>query len=113
MMGKVEFALYIMGKACIDDPSNTDNRNNYAAMLSMCGAPQLAIPLLNSLNQRFPKNSTVLNNIGQAWFGLGDIDKANAYLTVLPDCFPVIHRPIVPKVPLKKAKAILLLRLPP
>jgi len=88
MMGKVEFALYIMGKACIDDPSNTDNRNNYAAMLSMCGAPQLAIPLLNSLNQRFPKNSTVLNNIGQAWFGLGDIDKANAYLDSTTRLFP-------------------------
>ncbi|MCX6219984.1 MAG: tetratricopeptide repeat protein [Bacteroidia bacterium] len=80
MIGKIELALYVMGKACLDDPSNTDNRNNYAAMLSMSGAEQLAIPLLNNLNQRFHKNSTILNNLGQAWFGLGDIDKANAYL---------------------------------
>lgn len=80
MMGKAELALYVMGKACIDSPANTDNLNNYASMLSMSGAEQLSLPLLNYVNKRFPKNSTVLNNIGQAWFGLGDIDKATAYL---------------------------------
>ncbi|HTE26460.1 tetratricopeptide repeat protein [Flavitalea sp.] len=80
MMGKAELALYVMGKACQDNPQNTDNLNNYASMLSMSGGEQLSIPILNYVNRQFPKNSTVLNNIGQAWFGLGDIDKANAYL---------------------------------
>ena len=80
MIGKAELALYVMGKACIDNPTNTDNLNNYASMLSMSGAEQLSLPMLNYLNKRFPKNSTVLNNIGQAWFGLGDIEKANSYL---------------------------------
>jgi hypothetical protein len=80
MIGKAELALYVMGKACIDNPTNTDNLNNYASMLSMSGAEQLSLPILNYVNKRFPKNSTVLNNIGQAWFGLGDIDKANNYL---------------------------------
>jgi len=80
MLGKAELALYVIGKACLDNPTNADNVNNYAAMLSMSGAEQLALPLLTSLNKRFPKNSTLLNNIGQAWFGLGDIDKANSYL---------------------------------
>ncbi len=80
MMGKAELAIYIMGKSCIDEPSNTNNLNNYAAMLSMAGAPQLSIPLLNSLNKRTPRNSTILNNIGQAWFGLGDIEKSGKYL---------------------------------
>jgi tetratricopeptide (TPR) repeat protein len=80
MIGKTELALYVEGKACQDDPRNTDNLNNYAAMMSMSGGEQLSIPLLKYLNQRFPKNSTILNNIGQAWFGLGDVDKANSYL---------------------------------
>jgi hypothetical protein len=80
MIGKFEIALYVMGKACIDGPTNTDNLNNYASMLSMSGAEQLSVPLLNYLNRRYPKNSTVLNNLGQAWFGLGEIDKANSYL---------------------------------
>lgn len=80
MMGKTELALYVMGKACVDDPSNPDNLNNYASMMSMSGAEQLAIPILNLLNQRFPRNSTILNNIGQAWFGLGELAKAEKYL---------------------------------
>ncbi len=88
MMGKPELALYVLGKACIDDPANTDNRNNYASMLSMSGAEQLALPILNNLNKRFPKNSTILNNIGQAWFGLGDMDQAVAYLDSTIHLFP-------------------------
>lgn len=80
LMGKTELAIYVMGKACIDDPSNVDNLNNYAAMMSMSGAEQLALPILNMLNKQFPRNSTILNNIGQAWFGLGDMQKADAYL---------------------------------
>lgn len=79
MIGKAELALYVMGKACLDNPTNTDNLNNYASMLSMAGAEQLAIPLLDNLNKQFPNNSTILNNLGQAWFGLGDIAKAEKY----------------------------------
>jgi tetratricopeptide (TPR) repeat protein len=80
MMGRVEIALCLMGKVCIDAPANADNLNNYASMLSMSGAEQLAIPLLYNLNTRYPKNSTILNNLGQAFFGLGEISKAEKYL---------------------------------
>ena len=73
-------AIYLMGKACQDEPADIDNINNYASMLSMAGAEQVAIPVLQNLNKRFPNNSTILNNLGQAWFGLGDIDKASRYL---------------------------------
>jgi len=79
MLGKAELALYVMGKACLDNPANTDNLNNYASMLSMGGAEQMAIPLLENLNKQFPNNSTILNNLGQAWFGLGEIIKAEKY----------------------------------
>lgn len=78
--GRPLLAAYLMGKACEDDPADIDNINNYAAMLTMLGAEQAALPILQNLNKRFPKNSTVLNNIGQAWFGLGDIDKAGRFL---------------------------------
>ncbi|MEX1241113.1 MAG: hypothetical protein WEB30_15420 [Cyclobacteriaceae bacterium] len=80
MLGKNELAIYVMGRACIDNPTNVNNLNNYAAMLSMNGGEVVALPVLNFINKRFPKNSTILNNIGQAWFGLGEIDKANSYL---------------------------------
>jgi tetratricopeptide (TPR) repeat protein len=80
IQGRPLLAIYLMGKACQDEPNNIDNINNYAAMLTMAGAEQAAIPVLQNLNKRFPNNSTVLNNLGQAWFGLGDIDKASRYL---------------------------------
>ena len=80
IIGKAEIGLYVMGRACMDNPSSTANTGNYASMLSMIGAEQLAIPLLNNLNARFPRNSTLLNNLGQAWLGLGEIDRAEKYL---------------------------------
>lgn len=80
MLGRIQTALYIMGKICAEDPANTDNLANYASMLSMCGLQESAIPLLSFLNTKFPGNSTLLNNLGQAWFGLGDMDKATKYL---------------------------------
>ncbi len=78
--GQPEIALYVLGKICATDAANTDNLSNYSAMLSMQGAQHLAIPILNNLNARYPKNSTLLNNLGQAWFGLGEIAKAEKYL---------------------------------
>jgi tetratricopeptide (TPR) repeat protein len=79
MEGNPMLALYLLGNDCKKNP-NADNLNNYAAILTMCGAEQLAIPLLNNLNKRYPQNSSIQNNIGQAWFGLGEIDKANKHL---------------------------------
>ncbi|MBS1509553.1 MAG: tetratricopeptide repeat protein [Bacteroidetes bacterium] len=80
MMGRTQIALSLMAQVCKADADNTDNLNNYAAMLTMMGAPEMAIPILNNLNSRFKKNSTILNNLGQAWFALGDADKAKKYL---------------------------------
>lgn len=80
IVGKPELSLYVVGKICAGDAANTDNLGNYASMLSMLGAQHLAIPILNNLNAKFPKNSTLLNNLGQAWFGLGEINKAEKYL---------------------------------
>lgn len=78
--GKTELSLFVMGKFCANESANTDNLSNYASMLSMLGGQHLAIPILNNLNAKFPKNSTLLNNLGQAWFGLGEIGKAEKYL---------------------------------
>ncbi|ACU05163.1 tetratricopeptide repeat protein [Pedobacter heparinus] len=78
--GRTQIALSLMAQVCKDDANNTDNLNNYAAMLTMTGAPEMAIPLLNNLNGQFKKNSTILNNLGQAWFALGDVDQAKKYL---------------------------------
>jgi hypothetical protein len=87
--GKTEMALYVLGKVCATDAGNTDNLSNYSAMLSMEGAQHLAIPILNNLNAKYPKNSTLLNNLGQAWFGLGEIGKADKYLDSAIAIYPM------------------------
>ncbi len=79
-IGRQEIAVYIMGRACTDNASDADLLSNFAAMLSMGGAPHRAIPLLEYLSKQYPDNTTILNNLGQAWFYLGEIAKADAYL---------------------------------
>jgi hypothetical protein len=78
--GKAAPALLLLGRACSEDPTNSNHLNNFAAILSMCGGEQLSLPLLNYLNQQHPQNSTILNNIAHAWFGLGDVTTASKYI---------------------------------
>lgn len=86
-MGYPAIAVYIAGKACASDATEDDLLSNFAAMLSMSGAPDKAIPLLEYLNKLYPDNTTILNNLGQAWFYLGEIDKANANLDKVVKAF--------------------------
>lgn len=78
--GAAELALYLMGRACLDNPKSADNLNNYAAFLVMTGAEPQALPILLRLAADYPNNSTVRNNLGQAWFGLGEIKEAEEQL---------------------------------
>jgi hypothetical protein len=80
MIGRPDIAVYIMGRACSDNASDPDLLSNFAAMLSMGGAPHRALPLLEYLNKQYPDNTTIINNLGQAWYYLGEMDKANAQL---------------------------------
>lgn len=80
LSGHPAHAIYLLGKECSSSPKHANNLNNYAALLIMAGGEQAAIPILQNLNQSFPNNSTILNNLGQAWYGLGDMNKAKIYL---------------------------------
>jgi tetratricopeptide (TPR) repeat protein len=75
--GKQDIALYLMGTACINNPKNLQNLNNYCAFITMGGAAEIVIPILDKLNKDVPNNSVVLNNLGQAWFALGSMERAN------------------------------------
>jgi tetratricopeptide (TPR) repeat protein len=86
--GHWEKALWLSGKACLDDMSNTNNLNSYASYLLMMGSEHIALPVLQYLDEKFPKNSTILNNIGQAWFGLGDMENAKRYLEAAEALMP-------------------------
>lgn len=86
-IGNLEIAVYIIGRACADNAADADLLSNFAAMLSMGGAPHRAIPLLEYLNKQYPGNTTILNNLGQAWFYLGETDKANEQLNKVVKAF--------------------------
>lgn len=78
--GIPDIALYLSALALNSSPGNTDLTSNFSAMLTMGGMAHKAIPLLEYLNKQFPSNTTLLNNLGQAWFQLGEIEKADAFL---------------------------------
>lgn len=81
MVGRLQIALHVMGKALAADPGNIDNQSNYAAMLTMTGGSKLALPTLEKLARQFPNNSTVLNNLGQAYYLAGQEKEAEKPLT--------------------------------
>lgn len=85
--GDLEPAVFLISKACSNNSADDDMLSNYAAMLSMGGAPHKAIPVLEYLLKKYPDNTTIQNNLGQAWFYLGEIDKANAQLDKVVKAF--------------------------
>lgn len=86
-MGYPAIAVYVAGKACSDNVADANLLSNFAAMLSMSGAPHKAIPLLKYLLKLYPENTTILNNLGQAWFYLGEVGKADAQLNKVIKAF--------------------------
>jgi tetratricopeptide (TPR) repeat protein len=87
-MGKPDLAALLMGQAAADHPEQANTLNNYAAFLTMLGAEPQAIPMLQRLAQQYPNDSTVQSNLGQAWFGLGDIAEAKKHLDAAVRIFP-------------------------
>ncbi len=53
--------------------------NNCGAILNLCGLEEKAIPLLKYALANQPTNTKLLNNIGQAYTGLGATDSAMYY----------------------------------
>lgn len=79
MQGHYQAAIGLSLKAVQIEPKNTTYQNNLAAILSQSGYPEKAIPYLKKLSIQFPDNSTVLHNLGYAWFSLGEIDTARKF----------------------------------
>jgi tetratricopeptide (TPR) repeat protein len=88
ILGKPDLAVLLMGQAASDHPEQANTLNNYAAFLTMLGAEPQAIPMLQRLAQQYPNDSTVQSNLGQAWFGLGEIAEAKKHLDSAVRIFP-------------------------
>ena len=75
-----EASLYLYSKAVANDPSDALGANNYAAFLMMGGLPEKSIPILEFWNKQKPGKSTLLANLGNAYYRLGDMNNAMKYL---------------------------------
>jgi len=73
-------SLYLYSKAITTNPSDALAANNFAAFLMMGGAPEKSIPLLEYWNKQKSGEATILANLGNAYYRLGDVDKAMNYL---------------------------------
>lgn len=73
-------ALLLGMKATVKDPSDILGWNNLAALMNLSGLEHQAIPILQHCLVEKPNNSMLLNNMGQAYFGLGDLVKSKQFL---------------------------------
>lgn len=74
-------ALLLGGRTILKDPLNELAINNFAAMLTSCGAAPQAIPILRGLIPQNQKNAMMLNNLGQAFASVGIQDSAMFYFS--------------------------------
>lgn len=61
-------------------PDNGTLLNNVGGILTAAGLGVNAIPVLQYALEKQPENNMILNNLGQAYFSLGDYKKAEGYL---------------------------------
>ncbi|CAN5758016.1 hypothetical protein BH11BAC3_BH11BAC3_11770 [soil metagenome] len=73
-------ALLIAIHAVLQNTSEPAAWNNLAALFNMSGLEQKAIPILMNQLEKMPGNPMLLNNMGQAYLGLGDLNNAEMFL---------------------------------
>lgn len=73
-------SLYLYSNAVVNDPSDALIANNFSAFLMMGRLPEKSIPILEFWNKQKPGESTLLANLGNAYYRLGDINSAMKYL---------------------------------
>ena len=98
-------SLYLHSKAVTTNPSDALAANNFSAFLIMGGLPEKSIPILEYWNKQKPSEATLLSNLGNAYYRLGDVNKAMQYLQqcVLKDTLNPIANKILSLLYLKKA----------
>ncbi len=73
-------AVLLSMESVLKSPDTAIAWNNLAALFNMCTLETKSIPILKHWLEKLPQSSLLLNNMGQAWLGLGDIQTAEDYL---------------------------------
>jgi tetratricopeptide (TPR) repeat protein len=77
--GQPEQAVLIAMQTALENPGEVMPWNNLAAIMTMSGLEHQAIPILMHQLETNPESSLLLNNMGQAYLGLGDIGMAELF----------------------------------
>ncbi len=72
-------SILLITKAAMQSKASDLTMNNLGAILNMGGLELRAIPILTYLVNQFPNNSMLLNNLGQSYAGVGDVNRAMMY----------------------------------
>lgn len=78
--GALQEGAFLAGTALIGDIGDDLNINSYTAMLINANAPAEAMPICKGLVSRYPEHALILNNLAQAFMGIGEQDSAMVYL---------------------------------
>lgn len=78
--GNEEEALLLSLELLLVSHDSSTYWNNLGALLNLAGMEELAVPVLNYGLFLNPGQAALLNNLGQAWLGMGEISKAEDYL---------------------------------
>lgn len=74
-------SLYVLCSVIKKNPANSLALNNFAAVLNHVGFPHKSIPVSQHVLANAAQSAMVNNNLGQAYFRLGDIDNAIRFLS--------------------------------
>ena len=77
--GAREEGILMLLQAGAKKPEDPLLLNNLGALLNAGGAARHALPVLQTLVNRYPENPMLLNNLGQAYAGVGQLDTAMKY----------------------------------
>ena len=73
-------AMLTLMEMAAKQPDSLFVLNNLGAMMNQHGIQHIAVGLFQYCLQKEPRSAILLNNIGQSFYGLGDLMKAGAYL---------------------------------
>lgn len=77
-----EVSLLLSISAVEKDPENRLYWNNLGALCNLSKLYAQAIPILKYALTKSPKSSLIMNNLGQAYLGLGDVKLSEKYLEI-------------------------------
>lgn len=78
--GAITEALWCLTKAATMIPGSEYILSNLTGIMNLSQAEAAALPILRYLNKKVPNNSTILNNLGQALYALGEMNSSKAVL---------------------------------